>query len=69
MRQLQLFGTTNCDGSAEHSASVLKHEIHLLGRDGFGGSDEVAFVFTVFVIHYDDKLSLSEILDGQFDVL
>ena len=39
------------------------------GRNGFGGCDEVAFVFAVFVINDDDELPLSEVLNGQFNVL
>ena len=35
-------------------ASVLEHEVDLGIGNGFGGADEVAFVFPVFVIHDDD---------------
>ena len=67
--QLQFACTTDGDGCAEHAAPVLQHEVHLLRCDGFGGSDEVALVLAVFVVHNDDEFALSEVLDGQFYVL
>ena len=65
--QSELVAAFNGDGSAEHAASVFQHEVHLLGGDEFSCHDEVAFVFAVFVIDHDDKLSFFEVLKCFFD--
>ena len=46
---------------------MAQHIVHLFGRGEFGGKDEVAFVFTVFVVDYDDETALLEIFYGLFD--
>ena len=64
MRQVQFLAALDCDGGAEHATRILQHEVHLFCRDHFCGDDEVAFVFTVFVINYDDKFTLSKVFNG-----
>ena len=54
---------------AEHAAAFVEHEIDDFGRDLFGGDDEVAFVFAVFVVHDDHDLAVAEIFDGLFDAI
>ena len=52
------------DGGAEHAATVLEHEVDMLGCDFLGGHDEVTLVLTVLVVHDNNKFALAEILDG-----
>ena len=66
VRQIQ-FGTTLLrDGRTQHAATVLEHEIDFLRRDFLGGDDEIAFVLTVLIVHYNHKLSVTEIIYGFF---
>ena len=69
MGQFQFTCPADGDGRTEYTTSFTQHEIHLLGSDGLCCRDEVAFVLSVFVIHHDDELALSEVLDGFLDML
>ncbi len=44
-------------GDADESATVANHEVNDFWGDEFAGDDEVAFVFPVFVIYDDDRVS------------
>ena len=52
------------DGCAEYSPPVTHHKVYLFGGYGFGRSDEVAFVFAIFVIHYNHKLSFLKVYES-----
>ena len=51
MVEFQLFATRNGERHAKHTTGILKHEINLVGRYFFCSHNEVALVFTVFVIN------------------
>ena len=51
------------DGEADEAASVFRHEVDGFGGDVFGGDDQVAFVFAVFVIHEDDHFAGADVVD------
>ena len=64
MGQVELLTAFDGDGSTEYATGILQHEVHFLGSDFLGGDNQVALVFTVFVIHNDDKLTVFEVLYG-----
>jgi hypothetical protein len=43
---------------------MFQHEVHLLGCHFFSSDNQVTLVLTVFIIHNDDKLAVSEVLYG-----
>ena len=45
---------------------MLEHEVHFLGVDLLGCDDEVALVFAVLVIHYDNEFAFFDVFDGLF---
>ena len=51
------------DGEADEAAPVFRHEVDGFGGDVFGGDDQVAFVFAVFVIHEDDHFADADVVD------
>ena len=67
MCQPQLLATAHGERRAEQSACVLQHEVHHVGGYFLSSTDQVAFIFAVFIVNYDDKLSIPEILDGFID--
>ena len=67
MGQLQLFGSADGDGSAEHAAGVLQHEVHHLWRYLLSGTYQVAFVFAVLVVNHNDELAFLEVGQCLFD--
>ena len=48
---------------AEDAATLLEHEVDDLGGDFLRGDDEIALVFTVFVIDDDHDPAVAEVLD------
>ena len=52
--------------SAQHAAAVAEHVVDFFGSDEFGGGDEVAFVFAVFIIDHNHELPLTEVFEGLF---
>ena len=52
---------------AHRATSDSQHEVDLLWRDGVGGADEVAFIFTIFVVHDDDHLAVSKCFQSGVD--
>ena len=67
VRQTELLAALYGDGGAQHAAAVAQHEVDVFGRNEFGCHDEVAFVFAVLVVDYDDELTVLEVLNGLFD--
>ena len=57
MRQFQFFAATDGDGSAEHAACILQHEVHHFGCYLLGGTYQVALVLTVFVVYDNDEFA------------
>ncbi|MFQ8806808.1 MAG: hypothetical protein ACLR8Y_19255 [Alistipes indistinctus] len=47
----------------------MQHEVDDFGRDLFRSDDEVAFVFTVFVVDDDYDFPLADILEYLFDTI
>ena len=62
--QLKLVRTANGDGGAQHATRVFEHEVHLFGRDFFGGHYDVAFVLAVFVVDYDYHFAGTNVGNG-----
>ena len=67
MGQVQLVGTLDRDGGAEHATSILQHEVDLLGRNLLGRYNEVAFIFAVLVVDNNDKLAVFNIFYSIFN--
>jgi len=54
------------DGCADKATSMGGHEVDDLRRDFLGGTDQVAFVFAIFVIYNDDDFSFADVGDEFF---
>ena len=50
----------------DEAAAVFGHEIDRFGRGMFAGHDQVAFIFAVFIVHYDHHFSAPNISDYRF---
>jgi hypothetical protein len=66
-RQIELLGTLLGDANANETLAMRCHEVDVLLRTQFGGTDQVSFVLTVFVIHDDDAPSGTESFDGRLN--
>ena len=55
------------DWSAEHTTTLAKHEVDFLLCDFFGGNDEIALIFAVFIINDNYKIAFAELLNGFLD--
>ena len=64
MGQIQFLAALDGDGCAEYAAGMFQHEVHLLGGNLFGGDNQVAFIFAVFVIHDNHEFSFLEVFYG-----
>ena len=62
MHQVQLRTTLFRDRTTEHTPAVLEHKIDFLRCDLLGGNDEITLVLAVFIVHYNHKLTLPEIV-------
>lgn len=56
-RQAEGIGAGVGDGRADVAGRVAHHPGHLLGGDGFGGDDEVGFVFARGVVEHDEEFA------------
>jgi hypothetical protein len=45
---------------ADQAPSFSCHEIDLLGRCELGSTDQVAFVFAIFIVHHHDRLAIAD---------
>ena len=68
-RQFQLLATLLRQRKANQAAPVTRHEVDIISSDQARCHHQVAFVFTVFVIHDDHHFSLAKILDYLFDAV
>ena len=66
-REVQFMTTLDRERCAKHATTFVEHEVHLFGRNLFGGDYKVAFVFAVFVIDHNQKLAVLKIFDGLFN--
>ena len=64
MRQVEFYAAADGDRCTKQSPCVLQHEIHHLGCNHLGRTDEVAFILTVFVVYHDHELPLAEIVQS-----
>ena len=66
MLQFQFTSTGNGDRRTKHTPTLTQHEVHLLWRNHFSGSDEIAFVLAVLIIYHNDELALLEVFKRCF---
>ena len=52
---------------AGDATAVFNDKVHRLGRAFLGSQDEVALVFAVLIIHYDNNLALPDIINCRLD--
>src|SRR4051812_43271234 len=64
--QPELVAAVFKQGNADQAAAMLAHEVDHFGGHVAGGSDEVALVLTVFVVHHDHELAVADVLNGAF---
>ena len=65
--QVEMTSDVERNGDAEHAAAFTHHEVHHFGGDLFSGADQVALVFTIFVIGDDHHFSGSNVSDDIVD--
>ena len=58
----QLVATLYGNRRTQHTTAITQHKIHMLGCHQFGSHNQVALVFAVLVIYYNNELSFFEIL-------
>ena len=56
-----------CDGRADETARMRRHENNVFRRDFFRRADEIAFIFAVFVISDDNHFAVADVFDCGFD--
>ena len=61
--QIQLSRTLRSDGHADQSAGFRGEEIDDLRRYFFGGDNQIAFVFTILIIHQDDHSAGADVIE------
>ena len=66
-REIQFAAARNRKRAAKHATPLVEHEVHLFGSNLFGGDNEIALIFTVFVINHDQELAVLEIFNGLFN--
>ncbi|MPM21529.1 hypothetical protein SDC9_102198 [bioreactor metagenome] len=64
--QLQFFGTLYGNGCTNKPPGVRFHKVDLFRGNTFGGDNQIAFVFAVFVINHDNKVTLFYFFDSFF---
>ena len=62
MHEVQFGTALLSDRATQDTSSVLQHKIDFVRRDLLRGDDEIAFVLTIFIVHYDDELSLAKVV-------
>ena len=69
MGQFELGSTTDGHRSAQHATGVFQHEVHHFGSDFLGGTNQVAFVLTVFVVNDNDELTFTEVCQSLLNCI
>ena len=54
------------EGEANEAAAITGHEVNGFSRDVIGSNEQIAFVFTVFVIDHDDNATRAQVCDDVF---
>ncbi|MNQ88269.1 hypothetical protein D3C85_1035260 [compost metagenome] len=67
--QAQALAVLLGQGQADQPPCFTGHEADGLGVAAFGGDQQVAFVFAVFVVHQQDHLALAVVLENVFDAV
>ena len=68
MGQFELGSAADGNWSTQHATGVLQHEVHHLG-DFLGGTYQVAFVLTVFVVNDNDELTFTEVCQSLLNCI
>ncbi|MNI61728.1 hypothetical protein D3C73_1170140 [compost metagenome] len=56
-------------GQADQAPRLTRHETDGFGRAAVGGEQQVAFVFTILVVHQKHHLALAVVFDDFFDAV
>ena len=67
LRQVEAAARIRQERNARLTATVFQHKVDVFRRRFFGGANEIAFVFTVFVVHNDNDFAFFERFDRFFD--
>ena len=59
--QLKLGDALRGERKANEAAGVARHEVDGFGRNFFGGDDEIAFVFAVFIVDENDEFAFAKV--------
>ena len=54
------------ESQANQAARISGHEINIFSAHTLGGNNQIAFVLAIFIIHQDDHLALTNIVDDFF---
>ncbi len=65
--QIQFMAALDGQRAAKHATALVEHEVHLLGRNLFGGDDKIALVLAVFVVDHNQELAILKIFYGLFN--
>jgi len=66
--QVQVVRAIFSEGKANESAAESGHEVDGFGSDKFSCEGEVAFVFAILIIDYDQHASGADLVDGGWDI-
>ena len=69
LRQVEFFDALGRQRETDQAAGMPGHEIDGLGRDLFGGDDQIAFIFPIFIVDQDDEFALFDVPDCVFDAV
>ena len=69
MRESEFLAAMHSDRGAENATSIFEHKIDILGSDFLGGDDQIAFILAIFIIDYDDELTITEIFKSFLDAI
>lgn len=65
--EVEFAGAGFGDRRTDEAATEFGHKINYSGVDEFGGADEVAFIFAVFVIDDDNNFALADVFERFLD--
>src|SRR5690606_27813138 len=64
--QTKFLTTVFNQGGADQAPRMSRHEIDDLGCNAFCGANKIALVFTIFIIHHNDDLTVLDLFDRLF---